>query len=315
LRVALVSTYSDDGSDASIELTDRETSLAASVYIYPAAAYRTGADFDAHFADMVSQMVSHFAATVQRTVNLADVRFPNPGRRATATFSRDGQPWTTEAVLFRRGPFYFAARFTFPAHVESQARVTIDRILAESFNPCAAHTDEWTVASLDALLGPSGAPRSATELEAIGRWIRRIERDPNATLASDAASLALEHLLRWVVATHDLRVVIRPWVATLVQSRAELPQLTAGATLGMAAYEIEHRAESPDPSSEPVQLAGVESATRWYDGALRDGAQHVAALDEIVAFRDRHMLSAWLASHDDAPTGNSASHGPPSHTW
>lgn len=152
---------------------------------------------------------------------------------------------------------------------------------------------------LPEVLGPNGAALPAAQLDAIARYLRRLERNPTPMLLEyDGVVLhATTLLLRWVVDSPDVGVVVDGWVAELAGPRENpWPHGALAATLGMAAYQIEHRSEHLDPAGDQVQLAGVESVLRWYEALMREGAEHRPAIDAAIADRDRGALPAWLAA-------------------
>ena len=82
---------------------------------------------------------AHPATRIVSEEQFHDARFPEPGRRAVAVYE-EGEEIQTEALLLRRGEWYYKVRLTFPrANVDSVHRVR-DALVAASFNACEPTT-------------------------------------------------------------------------------------------------------------------------------------------------------------------------------
>lgn len=156
--------------------------------------------------------------------------------------------------------------------------------------------------SLRAILGAPRAHLSPEQLSEIAALIRRWERDPYEPLPeNDTGVSAPAAMLAWVTESPDVSVA----VCTAVQALAEgqgadvSATITLGSLFGMAAYLIEHpgaRATSPE-----VQVAGLESALRWYAASLRHDGETNALLEELdtrFAAGGTDALLAWYAEHE-----------------
>lgn len=148
-----------------------------------------------------------------------------------------------------------------------------------------------STSSLRALLSPIGESLPRAQLEAIARFIRRFERSPYADPAeNDTGMSTLAAILIWLTESPDVSVTICPFLSSLAESEGEGgdsgPATTMGSTFGMAAYLIEH--PGADSTSREVQVAGAESALRWYRASL---ASRVATpntfMDRLVQRAER----------------------------
>jgi hypothetical protein len=149
------------------------------------------------------------------------------------------------------------------------------------------------------LVGSPDRSLPPDRLAAIAAFVRWYELDPydpaingwGERLSTRAA------LMLWVVGSPDVHVVASTFLEELASQRGEDGELvgryaTIGGMLGMAAHAIEQPGLQP---TDPVrQAAGVESALRWYEAAVRRGAARSALLDELRGVRDRGELAAWI---------------------
>jgi hypothetical protein len=149
---------------------------------------------------------------------------------------------------------------------------------------------------------PMRSPLPADRLALIASFIRWYEQDPydpainrwgQGPISTRAA------MLMWVTESPDVSVIVSPVLGPMAAQRGEDAELigaltTMGSMLGMAAHAIEH--PDLDPHDPVRQAAGIESALRWYESAVRRGAPRSAFLDELIGVRDRGELAAWFAA-------------------
>ena len=167
------------------------------------------------------------------------------------------------------------------------------RVTAEDRPRASARTRR-----LPDLLGPLGARLPPEQLAEIAAFIRRWEQDPMAPVPENDTDRSTAFLmLAWLTESPDVAVTITTAVQTMSEGRGAdvSPAVTMGSTFGMAAYLIEH--PGSDPRSAEVQAAGIESALRWYEAALRRGEGQNGMLEELTVIRDRGELVQWWSEH------------------
>jgi hypothetical protein len=145
----------------------------------------------------------------------------------------------------------------------------------------AAVTAPAAAPSTEALFDRPAEPRSEAELRRIALYFRGLERDPSSLLAegAEANRERTTPLMRWLIETSDVRLQVHPWTQAI---SGGYPVLLLASLTGMAAHAIEQRAAAPDPGSEEMQLAGLESVLRWYEALLARGVERSEVLDMLL---------------------------------
>jgi hypothetical protein len=191
-----------------------------------------------------------------------------------------------------------------PARSASSAHAEADDARPESDRGLATwpRTDPppFPVVDFARVAGPVEESLPPQRLAAIAAFIRWYELDPYDPAINGWG----EHpstraaLMMWVVGSPDVRVVASTFLQNIAAQRGGEAELvgryvTIGSMLGMAAHAIEQPGLEP---THPVrQAAGVESALRWYEAAVRRGAPRSPLLDELREVRERGELPAWIA--------------------
>ncbi len=146
--------------------------------------------------------------------------------------------------------------------------------------------------SLRAVLGPLGAHRTPEQLAEVAAYIRRFEQDPYGLFAENDTGLSTPAaLLAWVTESPDVTVVICPFLSEMSRDRGGdvSAAVSLAPMLGMTAYLIEH--PGADPAGAEVQIAGTESAVRWYAAGLRHGQASNALFEELSALYAREGVA------------------------
>lgn len=159
----------------------------------------------------------------------------------------------------------------------------------------------FPIDELPAVLGPPGQSLPPEQLARIAAFIRWYERDPYDPRANGWESEGMSTraaLLAWVTESPDVMVVVTPTLGPLAAARGEDAEAvgvhtTLGSALGMAAHAIEH--PGLDPQDPVRQAEGIASGLRWYEAAVKRGADRIAFLDELIAIRDRGELATWFS--------------------
>lgn len=168
-------------------------------------------------------------------------------------------------------------------------------------SPTAGSDTSGDPVRLSELLFPLDQPKSREQLVQIAAFIRVWERDPFGTYTENDTGRGNNFvMLAWLSASPDITVSICPFLSQMAgEGQGEAAQgaqsaLTIGSTFGMAAYMIENPGATPEAIE--TQVAGVESAARWYEAQVARGqVERNAFADQLIAERDRNggSLRPW----------------------
>ncbi|MAQ16571.1 MAG: hypothetical protein CMN30_17480 [Sandaracinus sp.] len=155
--------------------------------------------------------------------------------------------------------------------------------VAPTVEPATAPSREAALPSLAAALEEPSRPRSTSQRETIVAYVRRLETAPAAPIAgNDTGRSAPDALDQWLRAAPDVAVERCGFLEELAETEGGGPldpRVTQGYALGMAAELLED--PDADAGSARVQVAGAETALRFYEGTRREGAPAHPLMDRL----------------------------------